>query len=224
MRSFRLWFSLVGALGVGVVSTLVVQRVRAAGAPALGAITYTGQLELPDGTPVDGEKPIGLAVYDANGAKVSACDVVSGPVPVVRGRFQIALPDACAAAMHATPDLAVEIAVEGLPLGRTALGAVPYALEATHAVRSDEAASVKAGSVTVETAGCTFATNVTDCKCAAGGIAIAGGTCSGKQCGGTLVESRPVNATTWRVACEDATGARVQCRADLTSVVCLKAQ
>ncbi|MFZ5892294.1 MAG: hypothetical protein ACOY0T_14645 [Myxococcota bacterium] len=140
----RRWLVFAGTLSLGVLSTLIVQRVRAAGAPKVGALTYSGYLELPDGTPVDAEKPIGVAVYDAatKGKKVAGCEVPSDPpTRVTRGRFQLALPDACAAAIQARPDLWIEVQVEGLSLGLTKLGSVPYALEADHAVSADAAQS-----------------------------------------------------------------------------------
>jgi hypothetical protein len=59
-------------------------------------------------------------------------------VTPVAGRFQLALPD-CQAAVGASPDLWLEAIVDGKSLGRTKLGAVPYAIEASHAVSADSA-------------------------------------------------------------------------------------
>lgn len=128
--------ALAAACGAVAIGTLLVARVRAAGVPAAGALVYTGVLETPDGVPVDGDKPIAIAVYDAEtkGNKIVGCETASDPLtPVVHGRFQVQLPDACLPAVHTTPDLWIQIDVEGLSLGRTKLTAVPYALEAGHA-------------------------------------------------------------------------------------------
>jgi hypothetical protein len=56
------------------------------------------------------------------------------------GAFQVVLPAACTTAIHANGDLWVEVFVDGTTLGRTKLGAVPYAVEADHAVRADQSA------------------------------------------------------------------------------------
>src|SRR6185369_12095838 len=57
---------------------------------------------------------------------------------LVSGRFKIKLPPECRAAVKGSPDVWVEVEVDGGPLGRTKLGVVPYALEAGHATTSDD--------------------------------------------------------------------------------------
>src|SRR5690349_16552515 len=57
----------------------------------------------------------------------------TGKMAVVDGRFRIGLDDACVDAVHADSDLWIEVVVEGEPLGRVKLGAVPYAVEAARA-------------------------------------------------------------------------------------------
>ncbi|MFZ5893425.1 MAG: hypothetical protein ACOY0T_20355 [Myxococcota bacterium] len=121
------------ALAVGVVGTLGVQRVRAAGIPATEVLTYSGQLLLADGTPVNGPRNIALAVYDAAVAGNRVCDVVSSEVVIVDGRFQIPLGDACVVAVRTFPDLWVDVQVDGATVGRSKLGAVPYAVQAAEA-------------------------------------------------------------------------------------------
>jgi hypothetical protein len=54
----------------------------------------------------------------------------STPQTLVGGAFQVTLPDTCTAAVHANADLWVEVLVSGLAIGRTKLGAVPYAVVA----------------------------------------------------------------------------------------------
>ncbi len=122
------------------VTTLIVERVRAAGIPATAALTYTGYLESPDGTPVTASKGINLYMYDVPTAGEPVCQVVPpAPIAVAAGRFQIALPDKCTEQVKVKPDLYIDIQVDGLFLGRTKLGAVPYAVEAGHAVAAESA-------------------------------------------------------------------------------------
>ncbi len=132
--------SVVGAFALGSALILVVQRARAAGIPAKGALTYTGALANPDGTPITApSKQIGLFTYDAHagGTIVQDCTVMSRTVNLTGGQFQIQPPAACSAQMKATPDLWLEVQVDGTSLGRAKLGAVPCALEAGHAVSAD---------------------------------------------------------------------------------------
>jgi hypothetical protein len=139
-RNALLGMAAVAALGIA--ATLIVQRVRAAGIPATGTLTYTGALANPDGTPLTATtKNIGLFTYDAptTGNMVLDCTVTSGAVSLNAGQFQIALPAACTAKIQATPDLWLEVQVDGTSLGRTKLGSVPYAVEAEHAVTADSA-------------------------------------------------------------------------------------
>jgi hypothetical protein len=135
----RHWAVAIVTLTIGITGTLVVQRVRAAGAPTTNALTYTGYLALLDGTAVNGSKNLALLAYDGATAGNLVCQVLSTPVVVTAGRFQLALPDVCATAVKAKADLWIDVQVDGASIGRTKLGAVPYALEASHAVSADSA-------------------------------------------------------------------------------------
>ncbi len=107
-------------------------RARAAGIPDAAALTYTGYLENPDGTPVTGKKSIGLSVYDAETkAKQFAASILPTSSPSQVAFSCVA--DECTDAVKGNPDLWIEIMVEGALLGRTKLGAVPYAVVAGHA-------------------------------------------------------------------------------------------
>lgn len=128
------------ALAIGIGGTLFVERARATGAPVTNALVYVGNLALADGTMVSGTKNIGVAVFDAEANGNRICDVMSAPTVVNAGRFQIALPDTCAAGIKAKPNLWIEVQVEGGSIGRSKLGAVPYAIESTHATAADTAA------------------------------------------------------------------------------------
>jgi hypothetical protein len=137
-KRFAMW-AMVASAALASAATLIVQQVGAAGIPATGTLTYTGYLESPDGTAVSTAKNIALAVYDAVTAGNKVCEVNSAPITPVSGRFQIALPGGCTAQISANPELWIEVWVDGTSLGRTKLGAVPYAVEAGHAVTADSA-------------------------------------------------------------------------------------
>src|SRR4051812_17387326 len=105
-------------------------RARAAAIPATAALTYSGVLTDANGAPMTGSVPIQIAVWDAATAGNQVCVTASAPQALVAGAFQVTLPEACTAAVHANADLWVEVLVSGLAIGRTKLGAVPYAVVA----------------------------------------------------------------------------------------------
>jgi len=105
-------------------------RARAAAIPAAAALTYSGVLTDATGAPMSGSVPIQIAIWDAATAGNQICVTASTPQTLVAGAFQVTLPEACTAAVHAKSDLWVEVLVSGLAIGRTKLGAVPYAVVA----------------------------------------------------------------------------------------------
>lgn len=139
--------ALLCAMVVGAGLTLGINGVRAAGAPSSRALSYSGYLALPDGSPVNGPKYIALSIHDSEGSATKLCEVPSASTNVSNGHFQFLLPDECSAAVKTNPNLFVQIQVDGATIARTKLGAVPYALEAsraseaTHAAAADSAAA-----------------------------------------------------------------------------------
>ncbi|MFZ5896829.1 MAG: hypothetical protein ACOY0T_37580 [Myxococcota bacterium] len=135
----RLIACCVAALSGGVIVALV-NSVRAAGIPDTGdVLTYTGHLEAPDGTPVDQKKNIAVQLFAQEVDGNSVCSSPSKPTDVDAGRFQVPLPAECVRRVQESADLWVEVSVDGAPLGRTKLGAVPYAVEASHSTTADSA-------------------------------------------------------------------------------------
>jgi hypothetical protein len=111
-----------------------VGRAFAGGAPTKGAVIYSGTLEDVNGTRLSGERPIEIKLWSAaSGGANALCTTNSQKLTLTAGRFSITLPDACVESIRTYPDLWAEVLVEGASLGRTKLGAVPYALEADRA-------------------------------------------------------------------------------------------
>lgn len=110
-----------------------VSWVRADGIPTPTPLTYSGTLT-EGGVPVNDTRFIELALWDhesdTDPSHRTRCAVPSTSVRVEQGRFQVVLPEACSAVIHDTRNLWVDIRVSGAPLGRTKIGAVPFAVEA----------------------------------------------------------------------------------------------
>jgi hypothetical protein len=102
-------------------------------------LTYSGVLTDVNGVPLTAaSKNIQVTLWDMATAGTQACSTASTATPLAAGAFQVVLPAACTAAIHTTGDLWVELFVDGASLGRTKLGATPYAIEADHAVTADQ--------------------------------------------------------------------------------------
>jgi hypothetical protein len=119
--------------------TLLAVTARAAGVPDMSALTYTGYLESADGAPLSGAHSVEVKFWESVEAEEPLCSGGSPDTTLHAGRFQVALPDSCSDAVKASPDIWVDVSVDGAPLGRTKLGTVPYALEAGHATLADQA-------------------------------------------------------------------------------------
>jgi hypothetical protein len=127
-----LWTALGTIVALAAAAVLYVTRAGAGGIPATGALVYSGVLDDANGAPLTGSKEIRIDLYDAGSAGAVQCTVTQ-TVALANGHFQIALPDTCTQAVQARPDLWIEVTVGGESLGRTKLGAVPYAVEAARA-------------------------------------------------------------------------------------------
>jgi hypothetical protein len=138
----RRWIvaAFVSIAGLIAVSAYLVGRARAAGAPTAQPLTYSGILTDTAGTPLTGSKNIQITLWDMATAGTQQCSAGPTATMLTSGTFQVVLPAACTTAIHANGDLWVEVFVDGTSLGRTKLGAVPYAIEADHAVNADQSA------------------------------------------------------------------------------------
>jgi hypothetical protein len=145
-------YMLVALVAGGVGGGFFVGRLLAAGIPTTSALTYSGTLADASGAPLTADQNITINLWStatpATGA-TPLCTVTTSGVKLTAGRFSIPLPDTCTAAVHANPDVWVDVVVGGMSLGLSKMGAVPYAAEAAHAVNADScaAASTAAGSL-----------------------------------------------------------------------------
>jgi hypothetical protein len=123
-------------------------RAAVAAVPATETLSYAGLIADSAGVPLaDGMHMIRVNVYDAATAGNRLCQSPEGGVPVREGRFRVTLQD-CVATVAMRADLWAEVTVAGDAIGsRSKIGAVPYALEATHATSADLAAAVANGAV-----------------------------------------------------------------------------
>ena len=124
-------------------SSYFVLEARAGIAPGPQSLTYSGLLQDPEGNPMKGRVAIDFRLWDAREEGNEQC-VVFNPRDNydlgTNGRFSVQLPEECSAAVREHRELWVELRVAGEPLPRAQLGAVPYAVEAGHAVAADQAA------------------------------------------------------------------------------------
>jgi hypothetical protein len=77
--------------------------------------------------------------------EIALCSTDAVSTPVLDGHFRVALDASCPTAVSANPDAFVEVVVDGTTsLGRSKLGAVPFAVETKHAVTATSAATATA--------------------------------------------------------------------------------
>lgn len=127
-------------LALGAALTLAVAAVgyrvgkaRADGVPMMNPLFYSGTLE-DSGRPVEGTRDITIRLWDAaTGGTIACPETTAMATPVQSGRFRVALGSACVMAIQRNPELWTEVVVGGTSLGRSKVGAVPYAVEAGRA-------------------------------------------------------------------------------------------
>lgn len=112
---------------------------RADGIPGSGALTYSGLLEDESGTPLTGNKDIQVLLWDAVSGGNKLCETSSQAMALDKGRFEVVLPDDCVDQIKTESDTWVEVVVDGEALQRAKISAVPYAVEAGHAMSAASA-------------------------------------------------------------------------------------
>lgn len=134
-------FLMVGSTVIAVAAAASLSvRARAAGVPPANALSYSGYLETPDGTPIVSPVDVALNVWDAASSGNRVCAVANHTLTPSAGHFRVELPDACTRAVSANPSLWLEPVINATSFGRSGLGAVPYSVEADHAASADVAA------------------------------------------------------------------------------------
>ncbi len=133
-RSWKM-FTLTALLALAILSGPALMRtVRAKGIPQKEPMYYSGMLKA-GGKAINGQElNIGVSFWssetqtDATTYRVCSSEKKTKPV---QGRFRVPLSDTCTAAVQKTPDLWVEVVVDGKKLTpRRKIGAVPFAVEA----------------------------------------------------------------------------------------------
>lgn len=116
-------------------------KALADGIPSPNPLYYAGTLT-ENGALANGSHSITINLWlnpAPTTGETNLCATNVAGAPVVNGRFRIALASSCKAAINANPNTYVEVVDNGTSLGRASIGAVPYAVEADHAVNATNA-------------------------------------------------------------------------------------
>jgi hypothetical protein len=171
-------------------------RAAASGIPSTNALSYAGVLEDATG-PISGSHNVQVIFYDAATAGNNLCQSTTAALSITNGHFSVQLPDACATAVGANPNVWVDVLVDGSDTGRTKIGAVPYALEANHSVSATTAQGAS-GTLAqqIVPSGAVMAFNLSVCPAGWTAFATAAGrTIIGMNAGGNGLSARSLGAT-----------------------------
>lgn len=124
---------MVAGAGIAIVA-YEAGRARA-GVPATQALVYSGFLTDDTGAPISGKRNIAVDLYGSSDPSddLLLCDTVSQKIDLTLtgGYFSLVLQDECSAKVQEDMvDPWIEVRVDGNPLQRTKIAAVPYALQA----------------------------------------------------------------------------------------------
>jgi hypothetical protein len=145
----------LGALGGFAVKAL------ADGIPSPNPLYYSGTLT-ENGIPVSGTRAITIYLWlnaSPTTGETALCTTIVTGTPVISGRFRIALDGGCKGAINSNSNIYVEVVDNGTSLGRSPVGALPYAVEADHAVNATNATNATTAA-TANAAGGTLATTL----------------------------------------------------------------
>lgn len=134
MKKKTLLIGSLSILAVIILTSYWIGRARADVAETQ-SLSYSGILTDPNGMPLTGDKNVQLQVFpDQDSDSTTAlCSVGPTTKTLAAGAFSVELPQLCVDAIHSHQHLWVELFVDGNSLGRSKLGAVPYALKADSA-------------------------------------------------------------------------------------------
>lgn len=139
----------LGLLGGALLLGGVVGVAVATGVPTSSPLVWGGTVTDDAGKPYDKAVEVSVAFYDGQAATTPVCESKVVNSEAKTGRFSVVLPDACAQAVHASPDLWSETVVgpSKTKLPRVKVAAVPYALEAAVAGVAEKAGGALAGEI-----------------------------------------------------------------------------
>jgi hypothetical protein len=139
-----------GLMTLGALACLAIKSF-AEGIPSPNPLYYAGTLT-EGGTLVNGTRAITVNLWpDGTTPGTPLCSTVAPIVNVNSGRFRVPLATACKSALNQNANAWVEVVDGSTSLGRSPVGAVPYAVEADHAVNATLAANATSA-VTAATA------------------------------------------------------------------------
>lgn len=142
----RIKISMVAGLSACLGLAYGLARVQADGAPQAQPLWYSGSVSDADGKPLDSNYNVTLRLFERQqpqAGELPACEADAKSTRIARGRFRIDV-SSCSAALKANPDLYAELTIgddvnAGKPFERAKIGAVPFALEAQHALSASKA-------------------------------------------------------------------------------------
>lgn len=129
MNRRKVIMSIAAATTVAMAIGYHVRGAQASGIPTANTLAYTGTL-LNAGQPDDGQHFIQLNLWVAGGSAPACTTPANGKTQLSNGRFTIPLDPSCVPVVHQNPNVQVEAVIDGASMGKTALSAVPYAVEA----------------------------------------------------------------------------------------------
>lgn len=149
---------------------VIASRSLADGPPVVEPLVYRGVAFGPSGAPMTGTINVSLTLFTAETGGLMKCTTTRAGLPLEpQGRFKLPLSSQCSSDISQNPELWMEIAINGEPLGRTKLAATPYALEARRAtqlvMRSEDG-----GVTTTEGSFCGVTPTSTTAQFQAGGL------------------------------------------------------
>lgn len=156
MKNKTKWAAAAFVLALGLTGAFFAGTSFAAGIPPTGALTYSGLLQDTAGQALAGPQFVEVKLWNHPSATANAnvlCDSgTPSSVPLVSGHFSLVLPDACTNAVANNSDVYAEVLVGATAasvasLGRSKLGAVPYAVNADNAVRASSASAADVAAV-----------------------------------------------------------------------------
>jgi len=124
---------LFAAILAGAVGGYLAGIARATGIPSTEPLYYSGVLADTTGKLISGTKGIGVNLWTAATAGSKVCSTAATWPTITQGRFRVALDKTCVTAVQQNPELWAEVIVDGTSIGRSKIGAVPYAVESKSA-------------------------------------------------------------------------------------------